>query len=86
MAVSVSPDAKRPTADRLLDAAMSLFLKKGYFSASIADILREAAANSGSLYHAYPTKQDLLLAVLDECAESRPALALHTEVLTARQH
>ena len=30
----------------------------------MADILREAGANSGSLYHAFPTKQDLLLAVL----------------------
>ena len=29
------------------------------------DILREAKANAGSLYHAFPTKQDVLLAVLD---------------------
>ena len=29
------------------------------------DILREAGANSGSLYHAFPTKQDVLVAVLE---------------------
>ena len=44
--------------------AMRLFAEKGYGSTSVADILREAGANSGSLYHAFPTKQDLLVAVL----------------------
>jgi AcrR family transcriptional regulator len=53
-----------PTADRLVLAAMRLFAEKGYGSTSVADILREAGANSGSLYHAFPTKQDLLLEVL----------------------
>jgi TetR/AcrR family transcriptional repressor of nem operon len=43
---------------------MRLFAEKGYGSTSVADILKEAGANSGSLYHAFPTKQDLLVAVL----------------------
>ena len=57
---------ERPTstADRLVFAAMKLFMEKGYGSTSVQDILREAKANAGSLYHAFPTKQDLLLAVL----------------------
>lgn len=46
-------------------AALRLFWEKGYGSTSIADILRAAEANSGSLYHFFPTKQDLLLAVLE---------------------
>jgi TetR/AcrR family transcriptional repressor of nem operon len=54
-----------PTAERLIFAAMRLFAEKGYGSTSVADILREAGANSGSLYHAFPTKQDLLVAVLE---------------------
>lgn len=58
------PPPQPPTADRLVFAAMRLFAEKGYGSTSVADILREAGANSGSLYHAFPTKQDLLLAVL----------------------
>lgn len=44
---------------------MELFWEKGYASTSIADILKAADANSGSLYHFFPGKQDLLLAVLD---------------------
>lgn len=55
----------RPTRDRLVFGAMKLFGEKGYLSTSIQDILREAGANAGSLYHAFPTKQDLLVAVLD---------------------
>jgi AcrR family transcriptional regulator len=52
------------TADRLVFAAMKLFAEKGYGSTSVADILREAGANAGSLYHVFPTKQDLLMEAL----------------------
>jgi TetR/AcrR family transcriptional repressor of nem operon len=53
------------TRDRLVLTALTLFSEKGYQSTSVADILKAAGANSGSLYHAFPTKQDLLLAVLE---------------------
>lgn len=52
------------TKDRLAMTAMRLFAEKGYESTSVADILKAAGANSGSLYHFFPTKQDLLLEVL----------------------
>ena len=55
---------KPSTADRIIFAAMTLFAEKGYGSTSVADILRLAEANAGSLYHAFPTKQDVLVAVL----------------------
>lgn len=43
---------------------MHLFWEKGYGSTSVADVLHAAQVNSGSLYHFFPGKQDLLLAVL----------------------
>ena len=52
------------TRDRLVLTAMQLFWEKGYGSTSVADVLKAAGANSGSLYHFFPGKQDLLLAVL----------------------
>jgi AcrR family transcriptional regulator len=52
------------TRQRLLLSAMALFAERGYGVASVAEILRGADANSGSLYHFFPTKQDLLLGVL----------------------
>jgi len=44
---------------------MELFSLKGYGSTSIADILSRSQVNSGSLYHVFPGKQDLLIAVLE---------------------
>ena len=57
------------TKQRLVMAAMRLFSEKGYQSTSVADILKAAGANAGSLYHAFPTKQDLLVEVLDAYRE-----------------
>lgn len=57
--------AEPATRDRLVFTALKLFGEKGYLSTSIQDILKEAGANPGSLYHFFPTKQDLLLAVLE---------------------
>jgi TetR/AcrR family transcriptional repressor of nem operon len=56
----------RDTRARIIGAAMELFWSKGYGSTSIADILGRAEINSGSLYHFFPGKRDLLVAVLEE--------------------
>ena len=61
-----------PPADtrrRLLHGAMQLFRDKGYGSTSVADLLQATRLNSGSLYHFFPGKQDLLLAVLEAYRE-----------------
>ena len=55
----------RDTRARIIQAAMELFWEKGYGSTSIADILSRSQVNSGSLYHYFPGKQDLLVAVLE---------------------
>ena len=52
------------TRERIVYAAMMLFGRKGYGSTSVADILDAAEVNAGSLYHFFPGKQDVLLAVL----------------------
>jgi TetR/AcrR family transcriptional regulator, transcriptional repressor for nem operon len=56
---------KNSTRERLVEAARILFWKHGYSSTGIAQILKEADAGSGSLYYFFPTKEDLLLAVLE---------------------
>jgi TetR/AcrR family transcriptional regulator, transcriptional repressor for nem operon len=63
------------TRTRLVLTAMELFRAKGYGTTSVADVLQTARVNSGSLYHFFPGKQDLLLAVLDAYHEGiRPML------------
>jgi AcrR family transcriptional regulator len=53
------------TRDRLIYTALRLFAEKGYASTSVADVRQAAEVHSGSLYHFFPGKQDLLLAVLE---------------------
>src|SRR5438105_2870341 len=53
------------TRERLIDTARQLFWDNGYTNTGIAQILKQADAGSGSLYYFFPTKEDLLLAVLD---------------------
>ncbi len=67
---------KNPTRDRLVETARELFWVRGFEATSIADVLREAGVNSGSLYYFFRTKQDLLLAVLESYTR-----LLHPEVM-----
>lgn len=53
------------TRQRILMAAMELFWEKGYNSTSVSDILSRSQVHSGSLYHFYPGKQDVLVGVLE---------------------
>lgn len=52
------------TREKLILTARDLFLLNGYHATGIAEIVREAGVRPGSLYHFFPTKEDLLLAVL----------------------
>jgi AcrR family transcriptional regulator len=49
----------------ILETARRLFHEQGYEATGIAQILKAADINSGSLYHFYPSKQALLLGVLE---------------------
>ncbi|THD34481.1 MAG: TetR/AcrR family transcriptional regulator [Sphingomonas sp.] len=61
------PEGRSPldTRHRILMTAMELFASKGYGSTSVSDILSRSQANSGSLYHFFPGKQDVLVGVLE---------------------
>lgn len=53
------------TRNRILLTAMELFWEKGYGSTSVSDILSRSQVHSGSLYHFFPGKQDVLVGVLE---------------------
>jgi TetR/AcrR family transcriptional repressor of nem operon len=57
------------TRDRIIESARVLFLEQGYGATGLAQILKKAEANSGSLYYFFPTKEDLLIAVLGRYKE-----------------
>jgi AcrR family transcriptional regulator len=63
--INIAAMGGRDTRTKIVETAAELFWAKGYGSTSIADILSRAQVNSGSLYHFFPGKQDLLIAVLE---------------------
>jgi AcrR family transcriptional regulator len=63
------------TRNRILSVAARLFEARGFEGTAVAAILREADVNSGSLYHFFSSKEDLLIAVLEKyAAVLEPAL------------
>jgi TetR/AcrR family transcriptional regulator, transcriptional repressor for nem operon len=68
----MSPDTRQ----RILQSAMELFAAKGYAGTSIDEVLRKSGSKPGSLYHFFPGKEDLLIAVLDAYREGIDAMLL----------
>ena len=60
-----TPQVEPGTRDRLIEAARELFYVHGYEATSVAEILDRADVNSGSMYHYFSGKEELLLAVLE---------------------
>ena len=51
---------------RVLSAAARLFREKGFERTTVRDIAREVGIQSGSIFHHFPTKEDILYAVMVE--------------------
>lgn len=55
----------RSARQRILAAAVQLFAKYGYHAASMRDIARDSGIQAASIYHHYPSKQALLVEIMD---------------------
>jgi len=53
----------------IMDCAAALFAKEGYPSAKLQDVAKACGATKSMLYHYFPTKDDLLSAMLKEHLE-----------------
>lgn len=63
----------------LLDAAASVFAKKGYRAASIEDIIERAEIARGTFYLYFESKLEIFLAIMDESVKGlREAAALES--------
>src|SRR5947209_3180393 len=51
---------------RILDAAIKVFAERGFHSATVAEIAREAGVADGTIYLYFKGKDDLLLRLFDE--------------------
>ena len=61
---------------QILDAALSVFSRKGYGESTIPDIAREAGVAVGTIYNYYQSKRDILVSTLASSVLSGPFLKL----------
>ena len=59
----------RPTADRILGAAMDAFGTRGYDGTSLDDLARDLGIRKQTILYWFPSKEALLEAVVDRCAD-----------------
>lgn len=59
---------KLGTRERILEAALDVFARKGYHGASVDDIVRASATSKGAVYHHFPNKEAVFLALVDDFA------------------
>ena len=62
----MSTAKKKKTEQKLLKAALSLFVRKGYNGTSVDEITRTAEVTKGALYGHFKSKADLVLKLIDE--------------------
>jgi TetR/AcrR family transcriptional repressor of nem operon len=58
----------KDTRERIIEVAKSRFHNRSYADVGIKEICDMAAIQKGSFYHFFPSKRDLVLAVIDEFA------------------
>src|SRR5678816_4583921 len=63
------------TRERILHAALTVFARKGYHKALVDDIVRASRTSKGAVYHHFPNKEALFLALVDEFAGRLPGAA-----------
>jgi TetR/AcrR family transcriptional regulator, transcriptional repressor for nem operon len=57
--------------DRLIEATFEEIFTTSYSAASLANILNRAEVKKGAMYHYFPSKKAMVLAMIDEMLEKR---------------
>ncbi|MEJ5301628.1 MAG: TetR/AcrR family transcriptional regulator [Thermodesulforhabdaceae bacterium] len=59
-------DKKAEKYERILDAAVRVFAKKGFYQSRVSDIAREAGVADGTIYLYFKNKDDILISIFEE--------------------
>lgn len=62
-------DDPKTTRERIMDAALDVFSRKGYYETRMDEIVEEASTSKGSIYFHFPNKEKLFLALVDQFAD-----------------
>lgn len=66
---------------KILSVSLGLFVNRGFAATRIADIASEAGISAGLLYHYFPSKDDILAALLQQSLPKMEAAAQDLEAL-----
>ena len=66
MQAATRQEQKAATRDRLVNAAMALFARKGIVQTTTADIAKSIRMSHGVVFLHFPKRDDLVIAVIDE--------------------
>jgi TetR/AcrR family transcriptional regulator, fatty acid metabolism regulator protein len=76
------------TRERILDAALNIFSRKGYHDTRMDEIVEGSQTSKGAIYFHFPNKEKLFLALVDQFAdllERRIKEAIETEASGMRR-
>ena len=76
---------RRNRGQDVIEAAIRVFHKKGYASASIQDVAAEVGVLKGSLYHYIDSKEDLLARIFEDSAGRFEAMLVTRASSTRRR-
>lgn len=65
---TTTPDPQS-TRERILDAALNIFSRKGYHDTRLDEIVAESHTSKGSIYFHFPNKERLFVALVDQFAD-----------------
>ncbi len=68
---------RRPSSERrieILEAALTIFVKKGYSDARMDDIVQEIGLSKGAIYHHFQSKRDLFIALIEHWMDQFSAI------------
>lgn len=74
--------AREKRRKQLLHAATTVFARKGYWAASISDIIQVADVARGSFYRYFQSKQEIFVAIVDQFREQERLLVQQFDALT----
>jgi AcrR family transcriptional regulator len=94
MSPKVTDAYREATRTQILRAAEKIFARKGYYAASVDDIVKESGLSKGALYGYFDSKEELFLALqalqdiarIDQAIAAMPATASATEKLLKTGH
>lgn len=66
---TINPEHHRARRKHILEAAVACFMRKGFHATRTAEICAEANMSPGNLFHYFPNKEAIIIAIVEEDQE-----------------